>query len=216
MSLPFFSHFQKNTISIYSGRNLVLQLIAFFLTYIIVITGFDWKYYSFIRSTSLPTYFHPAIFIGMILPIFGFPFFYLLARSLKRTDLLLQVWALAQAGFLGWCISALYKAFTGRVQPPKSLAIDTSHNWNFGFYEHGIFWGWPSSHTMVAFSMAFALIAMHPKRKTVLTFSLIYALYIGIGVSTQIHWFSEFVAGAIIGAVVGTVVGKSFLKEKKK
>jgi len=25
-----------------------------------------------------------------------------------------------------------------------------------------------------------------------------------------IHWFSDFVAGAIIGAVIGAVVGKSF------
>jgi hypothetical protein len=25
-----------------------------------------------------------------------------------------------------------------------------------------------------------------------------------------IHWFSEFVAGAIIGSVIGTVVGKRF------
>jgi membrane-associated phospholipid phosphatase len=26
-----------------------------------------------------------------------------------------------------------------------------------------------------------------------------------------IHWFSDFLAGAIIGTVVGVVVGKSFL-----
>jgi hypothetical protein len=32
----------------------------------------------------------------------------------------------------------------------------------------------------------------------------------GLGVSLTIHWFSEFVAGAIIGSVIGTVVGRSF------
>ena len=28
-----------------------------------------------------------------------------------------------------------------------------------------------------------------------------------------IHWFSDFVAGAILGTVIGVVVGKSFLRE---
>jgi len=28
-----------------------------------------------------------------------------------------------------------------------------------------------------------------------------------------IHWFSDFVAGAIIGSVIGTVVGKSFVRQ---
>lgn len=99
------------------------------------------------------------------------------------------------------------------MQPPHALAsslADTSRDWNFGFLHHGIFWGWPSSHTVVAFSMAYALIAVYPQRKAVTYPALIYALYIGIGVSTRIHWFSEFIAGAIIGAIIGTVVGKSF------
>jgi hypothetical protein len=40
--------------------------------------------------------------------------------------------------------------------------------------------------------------------------ALLYACYVGLGVSMTIHWFSDFVAGAIIGSVVGEVVGKSF------
>ncbi|HTV62754.1 MAG TPA: hypothetical protein VMH30_09320, partial [Verrucomicrobiae bacterium] len=39
--------------------------------------------------------------------------------------------------------------------------------------------------------------------------AILYACYIGIGVSMTIHWFSDFAAGAIIGMVVGTTVGKS-------
>ena len=37
-----------------------------------------------------------------------------------------------------------------------------------------------------------------------------YVFYIGFEVSMTIHWFSDFVAGALIGTVVGTVVGTSF------
>jgi hypothetical protein len=39
---------------------------------------------------------------------------------------------------------------------------------------------------------------------------LLYALYIGVGVSMTIHWFSDFVAGAIIGTVIGFTVGNVF------
>jgi len=39
---------------------------------------------------------------------------------------------------------------------------------------------------------------------------MLYALYIGVGVSMTIHWFSDFVAGAIVGAVIGITVGNAF------
>ena len=44
--------------------------------------------------------------------------------------------------------------------------------------------------------------------------SIAYALNIGLGVSMTIHWFSDFLAGAIIGTAIGTVVGKSFLRSE--
>jgi membrane-associated phospholipid phosphatase len=37
-------------------------------------------------------------------------------------------------------------------------------------------------------------------------------LYVGLSVSVTIHWFSEFVAGAIFGSLIGVVVGRSFRK----
>jgi F0F1-type ATP synthase assembly protein I len=44
--------------------------------------------------------------------------------------------------------------------------------------------------------------------------AIAYALYVGIGVSMTIHWFSDFVAGAIIGTMIGTVVGTSFSRSQ--
>jgi membrane-associated phospholipid phosphatase len=44
--------------------------------------------------------------------------------------------------------------------------------------------------------------------------AITYALYIGLGVSMTIHWFSDFAAGAIIGSAIGAVVGKSFLRSQ--
>ena len=74
-----------------------------------------------------------------------------------------------------------------------------------------MFWGWPSSHTTVAFAMALALWELYPENRLIRYGAILYAFYVGIGVSITIHWFSEFVAGAIIGSVIGVVVGKSFL-----
>ena len=120
-------------------------------------------------------------------------------------------WALLQATILGSLISSTYKAFTGRIQPNLSnTLIDSSHGFQIGFWEHGIFWGWPSSHTTIAFAMVMAFVTLFPGSRKVRVLAPAYAFYIGIGISTNIHWFSEFFAGAIIGTVIGVVVGKSF------
>jgi hypothetical protein len=42
--------------------------------------------------------------------------------------------------------------------------------------------------------------------------AITYALYIGLGVSMTIPWFSDFPAGAVLGTAIGTVVGKSYLR----
>jgi membrane-associated phospholipid phosphatase len=88
--------------------------------------------------------------------------------------------------------------------------VDSSHGFQFGFLKGGVFWGWPSSHTTVAFAMAACLIALYPKNKMLVPLSALYALYVGFAVSVTIHWLSEFVAGAIIGSMIGMVVGRSF------
>jgi membrane-associated phospholipid phosphatase len=135
----------------------------------------------------------------------------------KSVKILNISYALGQAALLGLIISDFYKALTGRIPPPEIFGqnstgalVDISHGFQFGFLRGGVFWGWPSSHTTIAFAMALTLIMLFPKNKLVRYLVLIYAFYVGISVSVSIHWFSEFVAGAIIGTVIGIVVGKSF------
>jgi hypothetical protein len=59
--------------------------------------------------------------------------------------------------------------------------------------------------------MAVAVFLLLPKQRWVGIVAIAYALYVGVGVSMTIHWFSDFVAGAIVGAVTGATVGRSFL-----
>jgi membrane-associated phospholipid phosphatase len=113
---------------------------------------------------------------------------------------------------LGWCISTLYKVFTGRGHPSEfiRLVTDITHQFQFGLFQGGIVWGWPSSHTTVAFATAAAVWTMYPHKKFLKVLAAIFAVYIGVSVSATIHWFSDFAAGAILGIVIGRVVGRSF------
>jgi membrane-associated phospholipid phosphatase len=78
----------------------------------------------------------------------------------------------------------------------------------------GVFWGWPSSHTTIAFAMAVTVFTLYPKQRWLGWVAILYAGYVGLGVSMTIHWFSDFAAGAIIGSVIGAVVGKSFCSDR--
>lgn len=211
--LPLFYLLKKTLQDIFSSKNILLQIGACVITYIIVVSGFDWMYFKFMQASTFRFYVSPAVVIGGLVPLFGIPILYIVAKITKNKNTVIVTWTLAQAAMLGWLLSSTYKAFTGREQPPRIITdslIDMSRNWNFGFMEHGIFWGWPSSHTTVAFAMSFALISLFSNNKKVFWIALIYASYIGIGISMQIHWFSEFAAGAILGAIIGKAVGTNF------
>ncbi len=220
--LSLFNGLIKNTIDIFKGRNLLWHLLAIVLTIVIVTGGFDWSYYLATRNPSLLLIAFPAVIFGSTLPILVPILILIVGKVWKKSRLAMTAWALGQAAILGALISGTYKAFTGRIPPPLSgmfgmpsssavpLIVDSSHGFQFGWFNGGVFWGWPSTHTTIAFAMAVCLIMLYPKNKKLAFFALLYALYIGLGVSMTIHWFSEFVAGAIIGSVIGIVVGRSF------
>ncbi len=71
-------------------------------------------------------------------------------------------------------------------------------------------WGWPASHPTTAFALAVTIYRLLPKQRWLGCLAIAYAFYIGFGVSMTIHWFSDFVAGALVGTSVGLVVGASF------
>jgi membrane-associated phospholipid phosphatase len=216
----FFHKLPRNIICIFTFKNLIWHILAIALTYIIVNTGIDWAWFLLVRHDTINTILFPAVIIGAIIPII-LPLCLLLIGKIRKNKSIYEgrrimnaAYALGQAAILGSFISSIFKAFTGRIQPDLSnLVTDISNGFQFGFWEHGIFWGWPSSHTTIAFAMSFALIYLYPRNKIIKYTAFAYALYIGLGISIGIHWLSEFVAGAIIGTVIGIVVGKCF-KEK--
>ena len=204
LSLPL------NIIGCFKGRMLIWHAVAIILTFILVRSGFDWFYFCSTRNHGLLLCMWPAVIIGQFMPLAMPLYLLLIGYALPNVIATRTAWATGQAALIGWFIASVYKAFTGRYHLPHSLTMDTSHMFRFGFMRGGIFWGWPSSHTATAFAMAVAVFTLFPKESWLRIMAIAYALYIGTGVSMTIHWFSDFVAGAIIGTVIGITVGKSF------
>lgn len=203
-------------------KNLLFILIGFLITYFLVNFDLDWKYFVFMNSLNLRSYFFPGIILGSFLPIL-FPIIFLVLYKVKK-DYQLYLWtfALGESAFLGWFTSSFLKFFTGRVQPNMhDLTNNISHGFNFGLFKHGIFWGWPSSHTTVSFSIATTIFFIFLNRnnkktseKLFMIAAVLVALYIGIGVSFTIHWLSDFVMGAILGILVGKTCANIFISKK--
>ncbi|MGO9612085.1 MAG: phosphatase PAP2 family protein [Dissulfurispiraceae bacterium] len=209
----YFCSFLNNIINCFGRYNLFWHLLAILLTYIFVTSGFDWLYFESSRGSLLRTILSPAVRLGSRLPIIVPLILFVAGKVSKNLKATYAAFALGQSVLIGLLIAAFYKSFTGRVHPPRLLTpatVDTSREFQFGFLRGGVFWGWPSSHTTIAFAMSVTLLILYPKNKTIMYFAIIYAVYIGFGVSISIHWFSDFVAGAIIGTTIGIVVGGSF------
>ncbi len=202
----------RNLIGCFKGWKLVWHLVAILLTLILVWSDFDWRYFLATRSPELRSWMWPAVVIGMFLPIYLPLILFAAGIIAQSTKTILTGWAVAQSELIGALIVIAYKAFTGRAHPMHIVGQDISHVFHFGILRGGVFWGWPSSHTTVAFAMAATMFTLRPKPRWLGIMAIVYALYVGIGVSMTIHWFSDFVAGAIVGSVVGTVVGRGFGK----
>ena len=213
---PIFNKIFRNITTCDKGANLLWQVIFISISYLSVNAGFDWLYYESTRGTTLQLLLFPVVSLGFFVLIFLPIIMYIYPKLKDNKRALNTAYAMVQAAILGLGISSLYKVFSGRVGPPHSLTmIDTSHLFRLGFLRGGAFQGWPSSHTSVAFAMSAALFTLYPKNKYIKYGIFIYAFYIGIGVSVNIHWFSDFTAGAVLGTIIGLTVGKSFLERYK-
>ncbi len=206
----FFLTLPRNILNCFTGRMIVCHLLAIIVSVACVMSGFDWLYFTASRNPSLQTWMFLAVPIGGLLPV-ALPLALLVAGwLLKNVTTMLAGWATGQAALIGSLISSAYKSITGRAHPLHTPGTDLSHVFHFGFLRGGVFWGWPSSHTTIAFAVAGTIFKLFPEQRWMGIVCFIYALYIGAGVSITIHWFSDFAAGAIIGTVIGMVVGTSF------
>lgn len=204
----FFLSLPRNVLRAFSGRNLIWHILAIAATLVIVVSGLDWRYFESTRP--LERYFWYAVLLGFYVPIIFPIILYVAGLVLKSRREIRAAFSTAQAAAIGLLIASFYKALTGRPGPGNFTGslIAASRDFRFGILRGGVFWGWPSSHTTIAFAMATTIWKLYPG-KAVRLIAMCYAFYIGVGVSLTIHWFSDFVAGAIIGAVIGNIAASA-------
>jgi membrane-associated phospholipid phosphatase len=210
-----FHNMDQNLWHSFSNGYGLYHLAAAGLSYGLIKGGADWDYHSFMQENqAIPRAGFAGVIAGGLIPL-TVPFFlYFKGKSVQDARLMYTGLALGQAAMNGLLITSTYKTFTGR-KPPHDLnnnrmEQDYSDDFNFGFMRRGIFDGWPSGHTTNAFAMAAVLWEMYPENQQLKIYSGAYAFFIGLSVSTNIHWFSDFVAGALIGYSIGKSVGQSF------
>jgi membrane-associated phospholipid phosphatase len=195
----FFTTFTRSVVNCFTPGILVWHVLAILITFTLVHTGFDWWFYRATHTPEIRSWMFPAVLIGFYLPIYSPPILLLTGYAIRSRRVLRSGWAMLQTELLALLISSSYKAFTGREHPLRIMAQDNSQVFHFGFMRGGVFWGWPSSHTTIAFAMAFVIVTLFPKPRWLGCVVVVYALYVGLGVSMTIHWFSDFAAGAILG-----------------
>ena len=204
---PFFYKGRETLRALFSLRYLGWHVLAITLTFLIVTTGTDWAYFGFSRLPRIQSLAWPAALIGFFVPLL-LPMYFLSRTGATRV----LGYAVVQAQVIGWCLSAFYKALTGRAHPPLpgvTLQGDLTHIFQFGILKGGVFWGWPSSHATVACALS-AVVFILCKKPWVRVLAVAYALYISLGASLSFHWLSDAVAGIIFGTLVGVLVARKF------
>jgi membrane-associated phospholipid phosphatase len=207
-----FYKMDKNILGSFKYHYGLNYVIAGAATIGLIAGNIDWNWYRYTyKNKWIYNTGYSAFYVGQIAP-FVIPFgIYLYGRSENNEELQMAGLAVGQAAILGFSMSIFLKILTGRVQPINLIdPDDVNGDFRFGFLKGGVNNGWPSSHTCTAFAMASSLIAIYPDNTVIKIGALTYATFIGIGVSTNVHWFSDVVAGALIGYAIGTAVGKSF------
>ncbi len=197
---------------VFSGKYLLVHAASVCATLFLVHTGIDWAYFLFVCTHAPTALLHAADMLGFVLlPLV--PILVLLIGFIRKQAVFLRAGVLGlYAVVVGFTLSILIKAFTGRTSPPHRhhgedpVLIDMSHDFNFGFMEHHVIGGWPSSHATVAFALATVCALVLTKRLSLRVLCYPPALCIGLGVTFGYHWLSEFVAGALLGTVVGLAV----------
>jgi membrane-associated phospholipid phosphatase len=207
-----FYHLGNDIVGSFTYHYGLNYLIAGASSYVIVNSGYDWKWHristdhDWLREIGFVP-FQAAPIVAYSIPAA----IYLYGIMDKNSDLQVTGLAMGQAAILGIGVSCFIKVFTGRVSPDNLTNMtDYSRQFRFGILKGGVSEGWPSSHTTVAFAMATTLIELYPDNIALKIGALTYASIIGLGVSTNVHWASDVVAGALIGYSIGKTVGAGF------
>jgi membrane-associated phospholipid phosphatase len=195
-------------------------------TWAFIELGIDWEWRNIAYSNDwLSNCGRPGLYIGYVVPAIAPIITYTAGRFIKDEKLQIAAFALTQSLMLTLAIQSPLKMITGRALPGIVTELDHTRNLRaddfsaeFDWFNNNFIGGWPSGHTANAFAAAATISEIYNDSFWLKVCVYSYAALIGFGVTLNVHWASEAMAGALIGYAVGKTVGKSFgrlLKNKE-
>ena len=125
-----------------------------------------------------------------------------------------------QATAIAFLYNNILKAATGRAHPDEeknSRALSRDCKWGFG--RRGVFYGWPSGHSMTNSALALSIASYRRDDPAIVAGCSLYAGYVAtsmvLGAKGHAHWFSDAVAGTLMGASIGWSVGSAFRRAER-
>lgn len=212
-----FSGILVNTGNCFIGENLLYQSIGIagatgFIYYGIDKIAHDYfATHNWHEGISMPTpylgYVFPVILGG---GLYGFGHAYDDSKAVRAGS------AALQATLISSVYIAALKAFTGRTNPDNDAigTYEESKNFQFGFMNNGIHYGWPSGHMAVNTAAIVSLACVYNDKDWIKYAGGLYLGYMLFGVISHengtMHWLSDAVAGTLIGYAIGSSVGKGY------
>ncbi|MDR1230151.1 MAG: phosphatase PAP2 family protein [Spirochaetaceae bacterium] len=213
-----FRNIGKNILNTFSHNNGMNFIGAAAATHVFIETGWDWKWRDVpYRNTWIADGGRPGLYIGYVIPAIAPVTAYLAGRTLKNEKLQIAGVALAQSVLLTTGIQSSLKMISGRALP--GIVADLDHardsrtndfSGEFNWFNMNPIGGWPSSHTASAFAAAATIAEIYDDSLILKIVAYSYAALIGFGVTLNVHWASDAVAGALMGYAIGKTVGRSF------
>ena len=160
--------------------------------------------------------FGPGMMMGTIFPILvpGYMYFISDNKELNNTGAVA-----VQATAVAFLYNNILKAISGRAHPDaENNSGEISRDFKWGFFRRGVFYGWPSGHSMTNASLAMSIASYNRDNPLVVAGCALYAGYIAtsmvLGGKGEAHWLSDAVAGTLMGASIGWYIGSVFYKDK--
>jgi hypothetical protein len=207
----------KNTKDSFIEDNSELHLIGAALTPLIITTGLDATVHDNFDDEPRQGLYRPGEVLGYMAPFLLAGPLYFHGKFSEDHESLRASYAVIQTTIISLTYISILKGLTGRPPPnnnkPENIR-DQSEEFNFGIFERGIVWGWPSGHMATTMALASTLTHYYPESNWIKGAAYGTAAYMFLVVSAndrgQMHWFSDGVAGALMGYAIGTAVGSNF------
>jgi membrane-associated phospholipid phosphatase len=216
--ISLFGNIGNNFLHSFKGGNLYMQLSAVAATAILVPTDVDYNVEHFFNTHPQYTGWSNAVnYTGQYLPFIVGGGLLAYAELGRNNEVLGASFAVIQASLIAVVYNSALKAVTGRPGPEwkhYSNMEALSETFRFGFLRGGIFWGWPSGHTVASMAVVSALTSYYPNSTWLKIAGYSVVGYTMAAVSAHnrggMHWFSDAVAGALISYTIGSSVGSYF------